>query len=137
MSKYYQFLSLEMVPPIQVATVIRSQDGVVGWRYRPEKTILDLLFETDVQTEQERLNAITSGQEIYLVLDGQRKEFHLPTHESILEEIACAAEDLIADATGLEEAFNPSEYVVSADHIQKISSLLERLTAFDEAEASQ
>lgn len=131
------FQSLEMVPPIQVATLIRSQEGIAGWRYRPEKMILDLLFEAHIETEQERLNLISAGQAVYLVLDAQRREYHLPTHESILEEIACAAEDLIAGATGLEEAFNPSEYVISADHLQKLSGLLEKLTAFDAAEAQQ
>lgn len=134
--KYYLFVSFDMVMPDQVDALRKSQDGVSGWRYRSEKHILDLLFETDVRTEQERLNAIASGQNVYAVLDGQRKVYHIPTRESILEEIADAAEDLVDCAEGLEEVFNPSEYVVSADHILKISGLVEKLAAFDEAEAT-
>ena len=136
MNGYYAFISLDMVVPDQVDTLRKSQDGVVGWRYRPAKHILDLLFETDIRNEQARLDAIASGQSVYLVLDGQRSIYHLPTHLSILEEIADEADDLVANAIGVDEhSFNPSEYIIPAEHIVSLNALLQKLVKFDEAQS--
>lgn len=135
MTRYYAFMSLDMVMPDQVEALRRSQEGVVGWRYRPEKHTLDLLFDTDVETEQARLEALASGQTIYRVLDAQRGVFHLPTYMSVLEEIADAADALVEDATGTDDdSFNPSEYLVSADHILRLTALLQKLMELEEAE---
>ena len=135
MNQYYLFRSLDMVMPNQVDDLRKSQDGVVGWRYRPEKRILDLLFETDICDEQARLDAIAAGQTVYLVLDGQRSIYHLPTHQSILEEIADAADDLVANAIGADEnRFNPSEYIVSAEDLMRLGDLLKTLGKFDDEE---
>ena len=79
MSRYYAVVSLGMVVPDQVDVLRRSQEGVVGWRYRPDKHILDLLFETDVTTEQARLDHAAAGQTVYLILDSQKEVFHIPT----------------------------------------------------------
>jgi hypothetical protein len=136
MNGYYAFMSLDMVVPDQADALRKSQDGVVGWRYRPEKRILDLLFETDIRDEQARLDAIASGQSVYLVLDGQRSIYHLPTHLSILEEIADEVDDLVANATGVDEhSFNSSEYIVPAEHIVSLNALLQKLVKFDEAQS--
>ena len=136
MNGYYTFVSLDMVVPDQVDALRKSQDGAVGWRYRPEKRILDLLFETEIGDEQARLNAIAAGQAIYLVLDGQRVIYHLSTHLSILEEIADEVDDLVANAIGVDEhSFNPSEYIVPAEHIVSLNALLQKLVKFDEAQS--
>lgn len=134
MLDYYAFLSLEMVMPDQVEAIRKSQKGVVGWRYRPEKHILDLLFETDIENEQARRDAIAAGQTIYMVMPGQRMLFHLPTHESILEEIADAAENLVDNAISCNEhEFNPDGYYIDAESLDALSRLLEKLQTFDEA----
>ena len=134
MTRYYAFVSLDMVMPDQVEALRRSQEGVVGWRYRPEKHTLDLLFETDIETEHARLDAIAAGQTIYLVLDAQRGMFHLPTRQGVLEEIADAVDELVEDAIGADEnSFNPSEYLVSADHILRLTALLQKLVELEEA----
>jgi hypothetical protein len=129
---YYQFVSFEMVTPNQVEALRKSQDGVVGWRYLAEKNILDLLFDTDVKNEAERIAAINSGTSVYAVPSAQRDNFHLPTRSSILNEIADVVESLLDDAIGVEEVFNPSEYIVSSDYILKLQSLLEKLGKFEE-----
>lgn len=134
MTRYYAFVSLDMVMPDQVEALRRSQEGVVGWRYRPEKHTLDLLFDTDVETEQARLEALASGQTIYRVLDAQRGVFHLPTYMSVLEEIADAADALVEDAIGVDEnSFNPSEYLVSAEHVLRLTALLQKLMELEGA----
>ena len=136
MNGYYAFMSLDMVVPDQVDTLRKSQDGVVGWRYRPEKRILDLLFETDIRDEQARLDAIAAGQSVYLVLDGQRSIYHLPTHLSISEEIADAADSIVENAIGADEdSFNPAEYIVPAENIVSLNALLQKLVKFDEAQS--
>lgn len=134
--RYYIFQKLEMVMPDQVDSLRQSQDGVVGWRYRPEKHILDLLFDCDIKTEQQRLDAISQGEmEIYAVPDGQRAIFHLPTRLSILDEIADAADALVNDAVGCEECFNPSEYIISSECLLSLQGLLFKLEQFDEVPA--
>lgn len=131
---YYVFISLDMVMPDQVDALRKSQDGVVGWRYRPKKHTLDLLFETDIHDEQARLDAIATGQTVYLVLAGQRSIYHLPTHLSILEEIADAANFLVENAISADEdSFNPAEYIVPAENIVSLNALLQKLIEFDEA----
>lgn len=132
MLDYYAFLSLDMVMPDQVEAIRKSQEGVVGWRYRPEKHILELLFDPGIKTEQGYRDAIASGQTIHAVPRGQRMLFHLPTHLSILEEIADAAEALVENAEGTEECFDPSEFAVPAEYVIKISELLKKLIEFDE-----
>ena len=133
MSRYYAFVSLDMVMPDQVDVLRRSQEGVVGWRYRPNGHILDLLFETDVTTERARLDALAAGQTVYLVLDAQKQVFHLPTKNSVLEEIADEVECLLEDAVGTDEnCFNPDEYYVPASHITKLTSLLQKLAEVEE-----
>lgn len=133
MSRYYAFVSLDMVMPDQVDVLRRSQEGVVGWRYRPNEHILDLLFETDVTTERARLDALAAGQTVYLVLDAQKQVFHLPTKNSVLEEIADEVECLLGDAVGTDEnCFNPDEYYVPASHITKLTSLLQKLAEVEE-----
>jgi hypothetical protein len=127
----YIFQTFDMVMLDQVEQ-LRRQDGAVGWRYRPDQRILELLFETDIQSEPERLEAIHNGMYIYTVIDGQRSIFHLPTHLSILEEIADAVECLLEDATGAQECFNPDEYIVGADEINRCRDLLRKLVEFDE-----
>ena len=132
MSRYYAFVSL-VVMPDQVDVLRRSQEGVVGWRYRPDKHMLDLLFETDVTTGQARLDALAAGQTVYLVLDAQKQVFHLPTKNSVLEEIADEVECLLEDAVGTDEnCFNPDEYYVPASHITKLTSLLQKLAEVEE-----
>jgi len=138
MNGYYAFMSLDMVVPDQADALRKSQDGVVGWRYRPEKRILDLLFETDIRDEQARLDAIASGQSVYLVLDGQRSIYHLPTHLSILEEIAEEVDRLLYYAVSADEnCFNPDEYIVSSDHILRLNELLQKLVEIEEVEHEQ
>ena len=133
MSRYYAFVSLDMVMPDQVDVLRRSQEGVVGWRYRPNGHILDLLFETDVTTERARLDALGAGETVFLVVDAQKQVFHLPTKNSVLEEIADEVECLLEDAVGTDEnCFNPDEYYVPASHITKLTSLLQKLAEVEE-----
>ena len=136
MSRYYAVVSLGMVVPDQVDVLRRSQEGVVGWRYRAEKHILDLLFETDVTTEQARLDALAAGQTVYLVLDSQKEVFHIPTKNSILEEIADEVDRLLYYAVSADEnCFNPDEYIVSSDHILRLNELLQKLVEMGEGES--
>jgi hypothetical protein len=127
--KYYIFQKLEMVMPDQVEQLRRSQDGVVGWRYRPDQHILDLLFDSDVENEQQRLEMMeATGQQICIVLEGQHSLFHMPTHASILEEIADVACDIVENATSCNEnEFNPDGYYVDAGLIVSLSELLHKL----------
>ena len=136
MSRYYAFVSLDMVMPDQVDVLRRSQEGVVGWRYRPNEHILDLLFETDVTTERARLDALAAGQTVYLVLDSQKEVFHIPTKNSILEEIAEEVDRLLYYAVSADEnCFNPDEYIVSSDHILRLNELLQKLVEMEEGES--
>ena len=136
MSRYYAFVSLDMVMPDQVDVLRRSQEGVVGWRYRPNGHILDLLFETDVTTERARLDALAAGQTVYLVLDSQKEVFHIPTKNSILEEIAEEVDRLLYYAVSADEnCFNPDEYIVSSDHILRLNELLQKLVEMEEGES--
>jgi len=136
MSRYYAVVSLGMVVPDQVDVLRRSQEGVVGWRYRAEKHILDLLFETDVTTERARLDALAAGQTVYLVLDSQKEVFHIPTKNSILEEIAEEVDRLLYYAVSADEnCFNPDEYIVSSDHILRLNELLQKLVEMEEGES--
>ena len=136
MSRYYAFVSLDMVMPDQVDVLRRSQEGVVGWRYRPNGHILDLLFETDVTTERARLDALAAGQTVYLVLDSQKEVFHIPTKNSILEEIAEEVDRLLYYAVSADEnCFNPDEYIVSSDHILRLNELLQKLVEMGEGES--
>jgi hypothetical protein len=138
MSRYYAFVSLDMVMPDQVDVLRRSQEGVVGWRYRPDKRILDLLFETDITTEQARIDALAAGQTVYQVLDSQRQVFHLPTKNSVLEEIEEEVECLLYYAVSADEnCFNPDEYIVSSDHILRLNELLQKLVEIEEVEHEQ
>ena len=77
---------------------------------------------------------MAAGQNVYLVLDAQRGVFHLPTRQVVLEEIADAVDELVEDAIGADEnSFNPSEYLVSADHILRLTALLQKLIELEEA----
>lgn len=41
-----------------------------------------------------------------------------------LEKCLCLLEDLVYDASGMEEAFNPSEYAIPAEIVQRANQIL-------------